>query len=113
MNPSALNCRVTVEAKSITKGASGGQIETWAPLVAMPVWAAINHLGGTEKRATAAGGGEVAEARTEITLRYRAGITANMRVVHGSTYYNIKHVNNFYERNERLILTCDTGVNNG
>jgi len=106
------NKRVTIEEKTVTKGASGGMVEGWAAIAGMPVWASLNHFGGNERRATAQGG-LVAAARTEIGLLYRAGITAQMRVRHGATVYNITHVNNWQERNESLVLTCETGVNGG
>ncbi len=112
MEARQLNKRVTVQQKTVTKGASGGMVEAWAALAGMPVWAGINHFGGNERRVTDQGG-QVVEARAEITIRYRAGITAQMRVLHGATVYNIRHVNNWQERNERLVLTCDTGVNGG
>lgn len=108
----ALNQRVTLQEKTVTKGASGGKVEAWAALAGMPVSAGINHFSGNERRVSSVGG-QVAEARTEITIRYRAGITAQMRVLHGAVIYNIRHVNNWQQRNERLVLTCDTGVNGG
>lgn len=82
----------------------------WAD-VAANVPAAVRHLSGNERRATSHGG-QVAEARTEITIRYRPGVHAQMRCQHQGVPYNIRHINNFMAKNESLILTCDTGLQN-
>jgi hypothetical protein len=55
----------------------------------------------------------VAVARTEFTIRWMPGIDATMRVLHEGECHNIQHVNNFAGRRESLILTCETGVNDG
>lgn len=113
MDPGKRNRRITIQAKTVSKGASGGQVETWNDLPGMPIWAARRDFSGSERRVTAAGGGEVSQARVEFDVRYRSGITTQMRVVMGGEYFNIQHVNNWAARNERLVLTCDTGVNRG
>lgn len=105
-----LNKRVTLQAPTVTQGASGGVVKGWSEVAT--VWAAIRHFSGNERAASSAGG-QVAEARVEITIRYRAAVTPQIRVLHGGTIYNVRHVNNFMEKNESLILTCDTGVNDG
>lgn len=105
-----LDRRVTLQGVDITRGTSGGVVKGWADIAT--VWAAVRNLSGNERAASSAGG-QVAEARTEITIRYRPGITAQARVLYQGAVYNIRHANNLMERNETLILTCDTGVNNG
>lgn len=110
MQAGKLNKRVTLQAPTVTKGASGGVVKGWSEVAT--VWAAIRHFSGNERAASSAGG-QVAEARVEITIRHRAAVTPQIRVLHGSTVYNVRHVNNFMEKNETLILTCETGVNDG
>lgn len=105
-----LDQRVTLQGVNVTRGTSGGVVKGWADIAT--VWAAVRHLSGNERQVSSAGG-QVAEARTEITIRYRAGITAQMRVLYRGAVYNIRHVNNLMARNETLILTCDTGANDG
>ena len=105
-----LTQRITLQALTITKGASGGAVKGWSEVA--QVWAAVRHLSGNERQASSAGGQE-AEARTEFTIRYRAGVTERMRVLYGTKIYNIRHLNDFMARRESLVLTCDTGVNNG
>ena len=107
-----LNRRATLQTPLVVKGTSGGMEKSWTDFAAnLP--AAVRNLSGNERQATSAGGGQVPEARTEFTLRWRSGITPSLRVVYGGSFYNIRHVNNFMERNEFLVLTCDTGVNDG
>lgn len=105
-----LDQRITLQGVNITRGTSGGVVKAWADIAT--VWAAVRHLSGNERAASSAGG-QVAEARTAITIRYRPGITAQSRVLYRGAVYNIRHVNNLMARDEALILTCDTGVNDG
>ena len=111
LNAGKLNQRIALQTPTIGKGTSGGVVKGWAE-VAGNLPAAVRHLSGNERQASSAGG-QVAEARTEITIRYRAGVTAQMRVLYQGAAYNIRHVNDFLAKRESLILTCDTGVNNG
>jgi SPP1 family predicted phage head-tail adaptor len=107
-----LTKRVTVQALTQTRDAEGGMVDSWAALTGMPVWAKVANLSGNERRVTSHGG-KVAEARTEITIRYRTDITESMRVSYNGKVYNIQHINNFLEENTFLVLTCDTGKNDG
>lgn len=50
------------------------------------------------------------EVTTRIRIRYRSTITAAMRVVFGSRYYNIRHIIDPLERHEELHLLCTVGV---
>ena len=106
-----LTQRITLQAPTIGKGTSGGITKAWAD-VAANVPAAVRHLSGNERQASSAGG-QVAEARTEFTVRYRAGVTAKMRVLYEGAVYNIRHVSDYMAKHESLLLTCDTGVNDG
>ena len=114
MRAGRLRHEVQIEVKTVGKGTSGGmKAGAWLPF-GDSVHAEIRNLSGNERRVTSAGGGEIAEARAEIEVRYLPGVLAlTMRVRHGTTVYNIRHVNNVAERNERLVLTCDSGVNGG
>lgn len=105
-----LDRRITLESLSQTKDAEGGMVDSW-PAVAT-VWAKVAHLSGNERRATSHGG-QAAEARTEFTIRYRSGLNAKMRVSYSGKIYNIRHLNDFAEEHRFVVLTCDTGVNDG
>ena len=110
MNTGKLNKRVTIQQPSNGKGASGGKTTTWADW--KTVWANVRPLSGSERRATSHGG-EGAEARTEFAMRYRPGIDEEMRVAYGGKVYNIRHIKDVNEDHDMLILTCDTGSNDG
>lgn len=112
MNSQQLDKSIQIQHCQVTKGASGGVLKEWTAFVSQ-AYAAIRHLSGNEKQATTAAGGQVGVARTEFRIRFRPGITPQMRIVHGSQFYNINHVNPLYEGGDWLILTSETGVNNG
>lgn len=110
MRSATLNRRITIQRAVISKGASGGKNKSWLDVVSL--YASIRNLSGNERRATSHGG-EVAQARTEFMVRFVSGISESMRVLYGGKMFDITHVNNLKEQNRWLILTCDTGVNNG
>lgn len=112
MQAGKLNERITIEQFSVTKDASGGQERGWV-VVAKDIAASRRDFSGGEKPATAQAGGEVATARVEFTIHWRPSIAADMRVRHGGELFNIRHINNFAGRRQSLILTCDTGGNDG
>lgn len=105
-----LDQKITLQSNAVSKDASGGMVKTWGE-VAKP-WAAVRHLGGNERRASSAGG-QAAQARTEFTIYARPGINEQMRVLYRGKIYNITHVNPYTDRGAWMLLTCDTGVNNG
>ncbi len=103
--------RITLEAPTVGQGASGGMKRQW--VLVTECWASVRNLPGTEKDATGVGGGQVAEARTEFGLLYRPGVTAKMRIRYDGRTYNIRHVNDWQEKHQQLVLTCDTGASDG
>lgn len=107
----SLNRRVTLQSLVLTRGSSGGMVKTWVALV-QDLPAAVLPLSGNERAASSAGG-QVAVARTEFTIRYRADVSEKCRVLYGGDVYNITHVKDYRGRREFLILTCDAGGNDG
>jgi len=110
MRAGRLNKVIELQSPTVGKGLSGGRQTTWAAW--KTVRAAVRPLSGLEKRATERGG-EVAEARTEFEIRYRPGVTEQMRVSYNGKFYNIRHVKDVNEDREILVLTCDTGASDG
>lgn len=110
MNPRELNKRVTIQQYAASVGGSGGETKLWSDVVT--VWAAVRPQSGNERRITG-NGGQVAEARTEFIIRYHADVSTLMRIAYNNANYNIRHVKNINEGNRWMVLTCDTGVNNG
>jgi SPP1 family predicted phage head-tail adaptor len=105
-----LDRRITIQALTQTKDSEGGMVDDWADV--STVWAKVRNLSGNERRLTAEGG-QAAEARTEFTIRYRSGLNERMRISYGGKKYNIRHINNYAEAREFLVITCDTGLNDG
>lgn len=102
--------RIIIQRRILVKGAGAGHKYNFAD-VCTPR-ARVRGKSGVERKATSKGG-EIAEARTEFAIRYRPGITEDMRVIYKGRFYNIKHVLNVNEGNYELLLTCDTGANDG
>lgn len=112
MRAGKLTERITLQQPVVGKGSSGGIQRTWVDF-AVNLPASRRDLSGNERPASAQAGGQQPVASTEFTIRWMPGVIATMRIVHEGEMHNIKHVNNFAGRRESLILTCDTGVNNG
>lgn len=83
-----LNRQVKIQQLTQIKDEIGQIIGTdWADVAT--VWANIRHLSGTEAIKADA---PTSTVRASIRIRYRAGIDAGMRVLHGSTAYDIQAV---------------------
>jgi SPP1 family predicted phage head-tail adaptor len=81
--------RVIVQVPSTDQDAAGQPVEGWMNLIATgdgKVWASVDDVSGREFLAA---GAEQARVTTIITMRYRDGVTAAMRVLHGSDVYKI------------------------
>ena len=101
MRAGRLDQRVTVE-QLVTIGDSwGGTVEAWAPL--MTVWAEVSPLVGREYLAAQAAQSEVT---ARVTMRYRRGITAQDRVIHNGTTYNIVSLIDVRSDHRELVLMC-------
>lgn len=82
-----LNRRVTIQQKSASRDAYGGEAITWTTVAI--VWAAVLPLRGREYMAIREAG---AELTTRFVIRYRSGVTPAMRIVHGDAHYDIVEV---------------------
>ena len=100
-----LRHRVTIEQPVVTQDQTTGAIvETWGAF-AERVPAAIEPLSARDFIQSAAMQSEIT---TRITVRYIVGLKPNMRVVHGSTIYNIRGI--LPDKNsgrEYVTLPCD------
>ena len=103
-----LTQRVTLQGKSVTRAANGEEVVTWSDVAT--VWAAVLPVRGREFFAAA----QMQDATDiRVRLRYRAGVTRDMRVLHGSSTYDIVSVIDPESRHEELELMCLSGVRNG
>jgi SPP1 family predicted phage head-tail adaptor len=96
----------TLQDRSTTKDAYGGQPQTWID-VETNVAFSINALGGDE---VATGGGVRGQSRYQIVMRYRDGVGHTMRLVEGSRVYNFVQVSDVEERHRELRITAVEGV---
>ena len=87
MQAGRLNRRCTLQQPGTATDALGQPIPGWTD-VAM-VWASIRHLSGVEAIKADA---TVSTVKASIRIRWRPGLNAGMRVVHGADTYDIKAV---------------------
>lgn len=87
MQAGRLDSRVTIQAPGTTTDELGQPIPGWTDVAL--VWASIRHLSGVEAiKADAV----TSTVRASIRIRWRTGLNAGMRVVHGAQVYNIEAV---------------------
>lgn len=109
MQPGKLRHRITIQQKTTTQAASGKLSETWAAIAtATRIPAEV-----LPDRAGEFFAARQVQATTNalIRLRYREGITAEMRVVHHirpglDEYYDVGGVVHFQSRYRELRLMC-------
>ena len=102
MRPGLLNSRVVVQQQSTTQDALGQPLNTWSTFAT--VWANVRHTSGVESiKADAL----TPVVRASIRVRYRGDLTAAMRVVHGSTTYNVVAVMPDIGGKEYVDLACE------
>lgn len=107
-----LRHRVDIEERTDTLDSDGRQVEGWTSILTSEergplLPAEIVPLSGREFVAAQA---VQAGVTTRITIRWRAGVTAAMRVVHGADVYNIKAVLPDPTLRRHLSLMCEVGV---
>lgn len=99
-----LRHQVTLQSQSTSLDSYGGNVGTWSTVAT--VRAGIEPIGGTEALRN---GQNAGEQMVRVVLRYRAGVTPQMRILWGSTIYTIVAVANRDSANRMLELTCNTG----
>jgi len=106
-----LRHRITIERKVQTRDATTGEFtNTWAP-VCCGVPAAIEPLSARELIAAQTTGSEVV---ARITIRYRSGLDASMRIRRGTVIYNIAGILPDKESGlDYLTIPVSAGVNEG
>lgn len=102
MRAGQLKNRVTIQQQSTVQDSIGQPVNTWTTYAT--VWADIRHRSGMEEIKS----GEVTSTiRASIRVRYKAGITAAMRVAHGSAVYQIKAVLRDEQNKDYMDLACE------
>ena len=102
MQAGRLNRRCTLQQPGTTTDALGQPVPGWTDVAT--VWADIRMKSGLE---AIKAGASVSVVQASIRVRYRAGITAGMRVVHNLTAYNITAVQPDVGGREFVDLVCE------
>ncbi len=105
LDAGSLNRRITIQKLGQMHDEWGSPIpgaENWVE-VAKP-WASIKNLSGLGVIKADA---QVSVVKTSIRIRYRTDITAGMRVLHGTTVYDIKAVLPDDAGREHVDLVCE------
>lgn len=81
-----LDKRVTLRTQTTGQDAAGQPGPGWTDLVPL-VWANVRYNSGAE---SIKAGADTSVVKASIRIRYRAGVTAGMRVVYGTQVFDIK-----------------------
>jgi SPP1 family predicted phage head-tail adaptor len=98
-----LRDRITVQRRK-PGGGLGHPSNTWEDVLPQPLWANIRFGSGSE---TIRAGQVASKAQASIRIRWRTGITADMRCVSGGVVYEIKAVLPDRRRREYVDLVCE------
>ena len=103
----ALRHKIQLQEPSIEQDPTTGEMrQTWVDVASL--WAEVVPMSGREFVAASA---EQSEVRGRITIRYRDGVDASMRIVYRGRYYNILAVLPDAESGkEHLTLMTGEGV---
>jgi SPP1 family predicted phage head-tail adaptor len=106
MNPGELRHRITIQKKADVNNQEnqdsyGQPKEPWDNVAT--VWCSINPIVGKEFFAAETVNSEITH---KIRIRYRLGITPDMRVKFNDRNFSIQSAINYQERNIELQLMC-------
>lgn len=102
---SRIRHRLTLQQQSLTPDGAGGFTRTWQNVA--DLWGEIRPATGREKLEAM----QLQAAVTHrVTLRYRAGVTAAMRLLYENRSLNIRVVLNRGERDRWLDILAEEGA---
>lgn len=96
MDPGKLNKRITFQLQDLDS-----EDEYWKDIAT--TWANINPISGKEYYSAETINSDLTH---KIRLRYRRGITPDMRIIYNDRIFYIISVINEYEKNTMLQLMC-------
>jgi SPP1 family predicted phage head-tail adaptor len=108
MRANELRHQISLQMRGTATDALGQQDPTWTTF-AQP-WAKVEELSGSELMASKA---EHAKNIVRLTIRYRYGLTEQMRVLYGCKILNITSISDLDGRRRELEVMCETGMNQG
>lgn len=96
---------MTLQQAARAPDGQGGATVTWSDVAT--VFANVQPLVGQEAVVSR----QLQDSLThKVTMRWRGGVKAAMRLKWGTRLFNIREVRNIDERNHVLELRCDEGV---
>jgi SPP1 family predicted phage head-tail adaptor len=108
MDAGKLRHKIALQSRSTSLSGEGIPVETWTDVAgASSVPASLEPLKGHEYFQAAA---VAAENTIPVTIRYRPGVTAALRILYGTRILNIRNVVDVEERHIKLILMCEEVV---
>lgn len=108
MNAGRLNRRIAIQQRLGTENELGERVSGWRNVAT--VWASIIQKSGIE---TVRSEMELSVVSASIRIRYRNDVSAGMRVLDGSTVYDIQAVLLDNVTKKYVDLVCQTGASNG
>ncbi len=96
---------VTIQSPTNTRDSVGGFTTVWTDVLATR--AQVRGLSGSEQFFAQR---LEANASVKVTIRYRSGITEDMRVLIRDEPYQIRYIDNLEFRDRWLVMTCERGV---
>lgn len=110
-NPAKYDKRITFQKRASVKDEEGNNVTKWQDQ--FTVWASIKGLRGRDYLIA---GADAVKISTRIYIRYRRGITPDMRIKFKDKevdrYFDIVNPNNLNERNIEIeILANEVGLN--
>lgn len=102
MDPGKYRWRCELQAPVTTQDAAGQPIDSWIDLG--KVWADIRATGGLE---AIKAGAATSTVQASIRLRYRTDIDSGMRLIQGSTTYNVLAVLPDFVQKRHVDLVCE------
>lgn len=104
----SLNRKMVFQVRGDTVDAWGQRSTAWVDVFSAMV--SIRPLGGRELVNAQA---IAADARHEVRLRYRPGLTTEMRGVYDGKFFNLLSVSDDHTAHRTLTLLCSEGMNEG
>jgi SPP1 family predicted phage head-tail adaptor len=103
MNIGRLNSRCTLQQPNTTQDALGQPVPGWVDVA--QVWGDMRYQSGVSAIKS---GADMSVVNVSVRIRYRDGVNAGMRVVHGSTVMDVQAV--LPHGREWLDLVCEVAA---
>lgn len=108
MQAGLLRKRLIIQKRSTTQDSYGQPLTSWTDVAI--VWGEVVPTSGNENQSADA---LQSSENFIVTIRYRAGITAKMRIKYGNRLFDIQSVLDENERHRTINLSCVEGLSDG